>query len=166
MKVKRIWIERSLLIPLVVCPLLLYRMLWGVNLALWVDNSLEALREGYLLVIGLLLISIILHEGLHGVGFIILGHVSWRTIRFRFKKWPKWTPYTTCTQPINARAYRQSALLPLLILGVIPGTIGLFWHINGLAFWAILNGGFCTSDLVSFWHSRNYKAHFVLPMQQ
>lgn len=166
MKATQIWIERLLTIPLIACPIFLYQLLWGVDLPLWAVNSFTASQAGALLAIGLLLISVILHESLHGIGLVILGHVSWRTIRFRFNKWPKWTPCTTCTQPISVWAYRLSALLPMLVLGTIPGIIGLFWHINWLAFWALLNGSFCTNDLIGFRMSLEYRSCSILPMRQ
>jgi hypothetical protein len=81
MKIKRIGIERLLPIIITVVSVLLYQTLWRVDLIHWAVERLLALKEMGLLVIVLYtLLLLILHEGLHAMGFIVFGHVSWKAI--------------------------------------------------------------------------------------
>ncbi|MFK7805127.1 MAG: DUF3267 domain-containing protein [Anaerolineae bacterium] len=67
-----------------------------------------------------LLISIGIHELLHGLGFF-LGGAEWSQIEFGLRKL---TPYAHCSVPLKRNSYRWSAALPGIVLGVIPVVLG------------------------------------------
>ena len=75
-------------------------------------------------------LSIIAHELLHAVGYIWVGGVPRTAVKFGFS-WRGLAPYAHCYEPMTARAYRTAVSLPGLILGLLPGIIGLligsFW---------------------------------------
>ena len=68
--------------------------------------------------------SIIVHELLHALGFWLVGGVPWRRIKFGFS-WQGFAPYAHCRDPLQTTAYRISVALPGLVLGVLPGLVGV-----------------------------------------
>jgi hypothetical protein len=80
--------------------------------------------------------SVILHEALHAVGYVWLGKARRDEIKFGFS-WRGLAPYAHCKKAMPVRAYRWSVLLPGLLLGVLPGVLGL---LTG-AGWLIVYGG-------------------------
>lgn len=67
--------------------------------------------------------SVVVHEGLHGLGFR-LGGAKRGEVRFGFNL-RSVTPYATCSVPMQARSYRMSAVLPGLLLGAVPFVVSL-----------------------------------------
>lgn len=73
------------------------------------------------IMLAILSVSVIVHEGLHGLGFIF-GGASPAEISFGFKDA---SPYAHCTVPLRLGAYRVAVALPAIILGIVPGFAGL-----------------------------------------
>lgn len=90
--------------------------------AVWQDTRLNFSLQTALIGAILLVISIVVHELIHGIGYW-LGGANWSEIKFGFKKA---TPYAHCTIPLKLAGYRWAVALPGLILGVGP-TLIAFW---------------------------------------
>lgn len=80
----------------------------------------------------LIVVGIVIHEVLHGLGFYLSGKVAWSDIRFGVV-WKKMIFYACCLQPLPISNYRLAVLLPGLLLGIIPYCIALyaqslFWY--------------------------------------
>jgi hypothetical protein len=71
----------------------------------------------------LLAAGIIVHEGLHGLGFL-LGGAARSEVKFGIA-WSKLMPYANCRAPMSARAYRVALALPGVGLGLLPAGVGL-----------------------------------------
>ena len=89
-----------------------------------------------LLLLIALLILIVVHEGVHGITWGIFADNHLHDIEFGLMK-EYLTPYCTCKVPLSRGAYIAGALMPPIVLGVIPAVIGiaagsLFWLIVGL----------------------------------
>ncbi len=127
-----------------------YVILWGIN------SLLEPLGRllTYVLLLPLLALSIVIHEGLHGVGFWLFGRVPLREIDFGVK-WEYLTPYAHCRAPIRARTYRSAVLLPGLITGVVPALAGIATGIGWLTLYGILMSTAALGDVLVFWAIRN-----------
>lgn len=69
-------------------------------------------------------VAIVVHELLHGIGFVALGGASWRDVKFGFS-WKGFAPYAHCRVPLAIGPYRWCVLLPGLVLGVVPALAGL-----------------------------------------
>lgn len=112
------------LLPALLLPAL-YALFWGSE---GVQQGLDRLFDfegGQTVLLFLLLIpGIIVHELLHAAGWIWSGKVDRNAIRFGFQ-WKTLTPYAHCTVPLRASAYRAGTLLPGLVLGLIPGLVGV-----------------------------------------
>lgn len=70
------------------------------------------------------LFSIVAHEGLHAVGWAVLGGILWRDIRFGVH-WRTLTPYAHCRVPMTAASYRFGIALPAVVLGLVPWVVGV-----------------------------------------
>lgn len=124
-----------LMIPLVLLLFFLpYRWLWGEEV---LDRSLPldlwSLGGIVLLFVG----SILLHEWLHAVGFRRVGGAPKTAVTYGFS-WKGLAPYAHCKAPLKAGAYRVSIWLPGVVLGLIPGLVGLVTGLWWLVLWASL----------------------------
>ncbi|VVM33698.1 DUF3267 domain-containing protein [Terribacillus sp. AE2B 122] len=89
----------------------IYLIIHGFEISI----SLSALAIFFLLII----IGIILHELLHGIGFIVIGKVKSSQIKYGFS-WKDGAAYAHCMVPIKVRAYRVALLLPVFLTGLLP----------------------------------------------
>jgi hypothetical protein len=101
--------------------------------------------------------SIVLHELLHGAGFLLFGRVPRGAVRLGVHR-RTLTPYATCHAPVTVSAYRGAALLPAAVLGVVPGVLGLASGIGWLAAWAALMLAVAGGDLAAVWAVRRLPA--------
>lgn len=80
------------------------------------------------------LAAIVVHEGLHAVGFRIAGAPR-AALHFGVDR-KTLSPYAGCRVPVRVSAYRLAVLLPGLLLGVLPWVYGMA---AGVA-WAVVWG--------------------------
>lgn len=98
-------------------------------------------------------VGTVVHEGLHGLGWVAAGNRSFRSVRFGFH-WKTLTPYAHFTEPMTVRAYRVGIVLPGLVVGLLPAFVG--YGISNPAF--ILFGGMffgaAAGDALGLWAVR------------
>lgn len=103
-----------------------------------------------------IIIGIVLHELLHGLGWIPFTKNRFRSLRFGFMV-PEMAPYAHCTEPLPVYGYRIGILLPGIILGIMPALKGIItgsfsWLCYGILFtWA------ASGDFIMFWWIRKLK---------
>lgn len=93
-------------------------------------------------------LSIVVHEGLHGLGWMLAGRVPRAAIRFGFKDL---TPYAHCSRPLRATAYRIGTAFPALILGLVPALFGTVLGNGALTLWGSLMVFVAGGDLAILW---------------
>ena len=130
-----------------------YWLIWG-GIA-FVADLLAVLRP--VIVIPVFVASILVHEALHGIGFVWFGHVPWRAVRFGFH-WKALAPYAHCQAPMSAAAYQAALLLPGLVLGLIPALIGVVSGSAGLSIYGIFMLMAASGDFVILWVIRHVPA--------
>lgn len=81
--------------------------------------------------------GVLIHELLHLVGFVWAGKVAVTAVKLGFS-WKGLAPYAHCAEPMPASAYRLSIVLPGLVLGILPGFLGIVWQSWFLVLWGIL----------------------------
>jgi ABC-type phosphate/phosphonate transport system permease subunit len=96
-----------------------YLGLRGVSLEFF--DSARWLLEWLGLLVGMFA-AIFAHEGIHGLVWGLCTHF-W-DIEFGFIR-EALTPYCTCTQPMARWQYVLGALMPTLVLGVLPGILAV-----------------------------------------
>jgi len=97
----------------------------------------ELSLSGTLTLLLVFALSILVHELLHAVGFWLVGGAPLRQIHFGFS-WAGLAPFAHCPVPLRASAYRLTVLLPGLVLGIIPGLLGVAMQLPLLVMWATL----------------------------
>ena len=125
-------------------------LLWGSDR---IDAAFPAATD-LRFALPVLAVSVLLHEGLHALGFRLLGGAPRSAVRLGFQR-RTLTPYANCTAPIRANAYRATALLPGAVLGV--GPVLAAWvsgaGIPVLYGWAML--AVAGGDLAAVWAIRD-----------
>jgi len=109
-----------------------------------------------LLFIPLVLVCIVVHEALHGVGFLAAG-VPRSSLKFGVQA-RTLTPYATCTVPITVRRYRLAGALPAVVLGVLPMLASWITGRAELAMFAFWMLAFAGGDLLILWLIRDLPA--------
>ena len=69
-------------------------------------------------------VMIAVHELIHGVTWAIFTENHFKDIEFGFIK-ENFTPYCSCTRPLSRWEYILGAMMPLIILGIIPSIAGI-----------------------------------------
>lgn len=143
MSVGKVHLIALALAPAMVVPILApYWMIWGFPHTLSASTDLPAAP----FLILLLLASIVFHEGLHGLGFVLFGRVPWSQIKFGVY-WRYLAPYASCKVPVTASAYRFGVTLPGLMLGVVPSVAAITTGHWGLLLYGLVMTGASVGDL-------------------
>jgi len=142
-----------------------YALLWGIpGLEAGGDDvgfRFSSPVESTVTFISFLFGAIVVHELLHGVGFYAIGKIPRARIGFGVK-WLTFTPYCHCAEPMPASAYRWAVALPTLVLGVIPGLLGLLLGNFLLAFWAVIMLVSGSGDLAILWAIRSVPGRAIV----
>ena len=132
-----------LAIPVVTIGVLLFA--WKNPISLLTPNP-----RGSLLFIVLFIVLIVVHELVHGLTWSLYSEHHFKDIEFGFMK-EYLTPYCTCTTPLLKNHYIMGALMPCIILGILPTAIGILLG-SSLFFWIgiimILSAG---GDIMIVW---------------
>lgn len=107
----------------------------GVLLFVW-RNPVSFLRptsQGSLLFIILFLVLIVAHELIHGLTWSLFSEHHFKDIEFGIMK-EFLTPYCTCKVPLSKGHYILGALMPGIVLGIIPTVLGILLG-SSLLFW-------------------------------
>ncbi|MEX2583453.1 MAG: DUF3267 domain-containing protein [Gemmatimonadota bacterium] len=106
-------------IPIAAAGLLPHLGFWGWE-SLW--QGIRTVFTLWYFIPGLVL-TVVLHEGLHALGFRLFGRAPVDSIHFGIDR-QTFSPYAGCQAPMSARAYRLALLLPALLLGLLPLVAG------------------------------------------
>jgi hypothetical protein len=107
-----------------------------------------------LMLIPIFILSVVLHEILHGIGFVKFGRISWSDVEFGVK-WKVMTPYASCKVAIPVPAYRMAGLLPGLVLGGIPVLYGLLFGVFSVYLYGIFMTIAACGDILIVWLIKN-----------
>jgi hypothetical protein len=114
---------------------------------IWREIPLNGFDSGLILVA--LIPSIVVHELLHGVGYVLggakLGEVK---IGFQLKHL---MPYAHCRVSLSAAGYRLGVALPGLVLGIIPAAAAILTRNPTLAIYAVTMVIAAVGDLIILW---------------
>jgi len=131
-------------------------MIWGK------EHFLEGFRNTRsFLFIFTLIMGFFLHEVIHFLSYYLIGKVPTKYLKIGFQI-KSITPYAHCKKPLTASVYRLSAILPGLLLGIIPGIACL---ITGNAYIFILTIIFTIAaggDFLLIWLLRKIPACFLV----
>ena len=94
--------------------------------------------------------GIILHELLHGAAWAYYGQRSLSAITFGVH-WATLTPYAHCREALTVEAYRIGALVPAIVLGLVPSLLAVFGGVPWLLFPGVLFSAAAGGDLLIIW---------------
>ena len=103
------------------------------------------------------LILIPAHELIHGACWAIFAEHHFKDIEFGFMK-QYLTPYCTCTVPLDKGPYIFGALMPLIILGIVPMIIGIVTGSVFVLSVGILMTDAAAGDILIVWKLIRYKS--------
>ena len=107
------------------------------------------LSPGFIILIPLkmlliMVLGIIIHELIHGVVWAKYSQHGFKSIKFGVL-WKMLTPYCHCREPLNVGHYILGAIMPAIILGLMPAIIsiiiGNFWLLVFSVFFTIAASG-------------------------
>ena len=97
-------------------------------------DSVTIRRVNPLLWILAFAVLIVAHELIHGVSWAIFTEHHFGDIAFGFMK-QYLTPYCACAVPLSKGQYIFGALMPLLLVGIVPMIVGI---LSGSFFWLLI----------------------------
>ena len=119
-----------LLIPTAIIYLTPFYFLWKEKLTLEAFNNLfvdfgvtSGLLTGLLFLL-VVMVGVVLHELIHGITWAIFAKNGFQSIKFGILK-EMLTPYCHCQEPLRLRQYMLGAMMPGLVMGVLPWLISL-----------------------------------------
>ncbi len=137
-----------MLLPLTLLYALPYVIFWGIG------SLYSGLAYFLLYFIPLVIAGIFLHELLHGIGWGFFTKSGIRSVRFGFSL-KYLAPWCHCKEPLKVKHYRIGAALPLLMLGVIPGFLGILTGKAGLTVFGIIFSWAAGGDIISLFMLRS-----------
>ena len=127
-----------LLIPLTVI---------GYGLYFLVHRSLDLASSHFLLMLVAFLVLIVVHELIHGVCWSIFTPGHFRDVEFGVMR-SSLTPYCTCLVPLGKKQYIFGAVMPLLVLGILPMIAAIIIGNPDLLFLGILMADSGVGDIM------------------
>ena len=143
-------------IPAAILLGLPYYFLWAVdyNLQTIIDMVPARLSVAVSMftICGVLIVGVVLHELIHGLTWAMFAKGGFKSIRFGVV-WKFLTPYCHCKEPLLVKHYMIGALMPALLLGLLPSIIALFtgnlfYFVFGLFFTLAAGGDFMIINLL------------------
>jgi hypothetical protein len=130
----------------------------GLHRALNGPGSIGAAVDGFLATpwiwVPALILGIVAHELLHGLGWAAAGRLPLSAIRFGMN-WKAVSPHAQCTVPLPAAAYRLGAAAPGFLLGLVPAVAGSLSGQGSLAAFGWLMTLGAGGDMVVLWLIRS-----------
>jgi len=101
---------------------------------LWSDGTLDIFKDLFpremnglmtsVIMILVILVGIVLHELIHGITWCLFAKEGFKSIKFGVI-WKAVTPYCHCKEPLKLKHYLIGAIMPGILLGILPSIIAL-----------------------------------------
>jgi hypothetical protein len=140
--------------PILIPLMLLFSALWGMD---GLMNGFSILSQQFIGFLVAIIVGIIVHEYLHKIGWALFAKKPLSSIKFGFQV-KTLSPYAHCTEPLELNGYRWGALLPGLLLGILPTIIALAIGHAPLFLFELLFLFAAGGDFLVLWLLRKVKA--------
>nr|WP_068886560.1 DUF3267 domain-containing protein [Pedobacter panaciterrae] len=114
-------------IPFAVLFLPLYYFFWGDGTADIFKNLFPKEMNGLMTSVTMILVilaGVVLHELIHGITWCLFAKEGFKSIKFGVI-WKAVTPYCHCKEPLKVKHYIIGAIMPGLLLGILPAVLAL-----------------------------------------
>lgn len=109
-----------------------------IFLVIWKDVSFHFNFSDTILFFIAYLISIPVHEFIHGFTWHFFCKMKWKSIHFGIM-WEAFMPYCHCKEPLKFYSYLLGGLMPFFVLGIGFTVISVILHSPFLLFFSIIN---------------------------
>ncbi len=139
--------------------LLIPLLLGGIGLFLLKNREMRGFSGG----LGMILFTvalfalIVVHELIHGLSWAIFAEHHWKDIEFGFMK-QYLTPYCTCCVPLSKGQYVFGALMPLIVLGILPMLAGILTGSFSVLLMGIIMADAAAGDILIVWKILRYRS--------
>jgi hypothetical protein len=138
-----------------------FGLIHGFEFLTFKNISFKAIMGGSFMVLGLFIVGVLLHEFLHGLTWSFFTQRRWKAISFGIK-WEYLTPYCHCDEPLRKVHFVLGAVMPCLVLGLIPVFISYYsgnFRIWFFGFFFTISAG---GDLIALWMLRKIPRNAML----
>jgi len=97
-----------------------------------------------------LIAGVVVHELIHGITWAHYAENGWKSISFGVI-WKMLAPYCHCNEVLTKRGYITGALMPCIVLGILPGIAALCIGSIALLIWGIIFIAAAAGDLWMSW---------------
>ncbi len=139
-------------IPLVGILILPYFLVYGFE-----STNQIRLFFAFKTFIPAIVIGIVIHEAIHGFTWSIAARIPISDIKFGFQI-KTITPYAHCKVPIKMFAYRLGAIMPFLLLGIVPYGYALATQNPIVLGFSLFFSFVAIGDLMILWISKDIPA--------
>lgn len=133
------------------------------GLSLWIffsrnpDTEFHAWSAtGIILLISFVVLTVV-HELIHGLSWSIFTRHHWQDIEFGFMK-QYLTPYCNCKEPLTKGQYIFGAVMPLVVLGIIPLIAGILAGSFAVLLIGIVMTVAAAGDILIIWKVLTYQS--------
>ncbi|MBE0646004.1 MAG: DUF3267 domain-containing protein [Bacteroidetes bacterium] len=127
----------------------MYVWLWGHERLIW-----QLTGGQYLMPVIILIAGILAHEGIHGLTWKITTGKPFGVISFGFH-WKTLTPYAHCSESMEATPYRIGAVMPLVLLGIVPSLWAIAEGMPGMMLFGLFFTFAAGGDMLILWLLRD-----------
>ena len=128
-----------------------YCLIWGSE---WNGETVRQFFDSFVLDWALfmvaMIVGIVIHELIHGLTWACFAPSGWRSISFGVM-WKMLTPYCHCNEPMRPRPYIMGALMPLIVLGIVPAIACLLSGSLFMLIWSIFFIAAAAGDIWMAW---------------
>jgi len=114
----------------------LYRLVHGLQPDFALDYPIFCIQ---------IILSLVIHELVHGIGWMIGGKCKWNEIEFGISSL---FPYCYCKKPLSRKQYLIGVLMPIVLLGLGTTILALVFESLSLLVLAIINVIIAGGDLI------------------
>lgn len=146
--------KRALLLMFPIAVLLAtpYWLLWEHKFTIdyvttWAHAAKDAGVWSTIVVFLIMVTGIISHELIHGIVWGFFCRKGIRSIRFGIL-WRELTPYCHCLEPLSVHQYRIGAIMPAVVLGIVPTIAAYITSDLGLLIFGIFFSAAAAGDFM------------------
>lgn len=138
------------------CVLLVVSAIFFLVPFFWIWKDRKTISEllggfgDWSIAILLVLAGIVVHELIHGLTWSFFAKSGWKSISFGVM-WKLLTPYCHCDEPMHIPGYMAGAMMPCIILGIIPAVLALFVGSLPLLIWGVFFISAAAGDIWMTW---------------
>lgn len=115
-----------------------------------ISTMLVEFGDSIPVLLALMFVGIVVHELIHGLTWTYFAKNGWKSISFGVM-WKMLTPYCHCDEPMSIPGYMCGAMMPCVVLGVIPAVVALFIGSLPLLAWGVFFIAAAGGDIWMTW---------------